>query len=202
MEEKQEVDKQLDLLKRKIIKLKNKVVVLKEREYGDEVDIEDILSIHHGNIVGDILTFPVALNRIGNLKNECDDYVKKLEHSLDHEVEEFDEFKGKLEKNAFKKLKESGIKSPTLRQIEVEVLPDPAYKEKRERIRQKQFQLIEAQTQQGHVENIYWSCKGKLDLLTKISDKIKPDDFENKILEESINGFSIKMVNKLIQSKF
>lgn len=182
------------------IPLKDKVVVLREIPFDGEIIVEDIVSIHYHNLFGDIVTFPVALNRIGNMKAEIEQIIREAEFELEFVTSELDEHKAVLEKQYFKALKESGINSPTLRQIEGEVLRDPSFKEKRELVRDKQLKLIALQGNQSKIENIYWSCKGKLDLLTKLADKLRPEEFENEILDETINGFAIKLLNKIGKS--
>lgn len=183
----------------KTINFKNKIIQLKLEEYTGEIDVEDLTQIHYFNLLGDILTFPSALNRIGNLLTEADANIKEYELDLKSAKVELRKRRALLEKEAWKNLKQQGINSPTLQQISNELLLDTTHDKYEEEYREDERGLIEVQRDRDHINNLYWSCKAKLDLLTRLSEKIRPEDFADEVLDSTINGILIRSVHPLIK---
>ena len=52
---------------RKNITIGDKVYQLQFDDFDEEMDIDNLLRIDHSNLVGEMVTFPVFVNRFGNL---------------------------------------------------------------------------------------------------------------------------------------
>ena len=175
------------------INLKNKIVLLKIDNFDGEIDMDDLLKIDYSNILGEVLTFPVLMNRIGILRADMQNVLSAEEFDLKVYAAKIGEM---LRKNLSKSETDAGgnkkVKQPTVQQLENEVLLDEGYI-----LRQKKLFRIRKEFE--YLDSLYWSAKDKSKKLDYCSGSIKPEDFENEILEASINGVSIKVREKLIK---
>lgn len=166
-----------------VIELPNKMVVLQIIDFDTDINVDEILKIDYGNTVGELLTFSVLNNRIANLKAEMEYQVSLAK--LDVEVLEaqmYEEYK--------KNLIASGDKA-TDKAVEASVVRDVRYSTIKKSLFMKQKNL-------GYVESLYWAAKDKADKLNKISEKLRPEEFEKELLEDTINGVMIKCTKKSI----
>ena len=62
----------------------------------------------------------------------------------------------------------------------------------------KQLNLIKIQKNRDMINSWYWAIKSKDEKLNKISEKLRPEDFESDLLEEKINGVLMKSFKKTI----
>ena len=176
-------------MKEKItLQLPNKTVIFEVKDFGDSpVDTEELLQVDTNAIVADCCTFPVLFNRIGIIKAEMDNYLREIQMEFDifeaeqrrkqrnDLVEIVTDSKGK-EKKAY----------PTEQEIKDAVLGSPSYKVKRQNLNKVKYQA-------DVIDALYWSAKSKDTKLNAISAKMKPEEFENEILEGVINSVQIKV---------
>lgn len=167
-----------------VIELKNRMAVLVTQPFDGDIDTESLLKIDYHNVIGEVLTFPVVFNRIANMKAEMSNIV--AEEKLDFEV-----FEAQLYKDHQQKLMALGEKKPSIKDVEASVLLDPKFvlKKKKFLSRQRDFEYL---------DSLYWSAQSKDTKLNRLSEKIKPEDFENELLEGTINGVVVKMTKKSI----
>jgi hypothetical protein len=170
----------------------DKIVVLELTAFDTDIDVDELTNIHYHNIIGEILTFPVVMNRVGNLRAEMEQIV--AETKLD-----FDIFEAGMQEKMRKKLTETietpkgpKVDKPTKDEVENAVLLSPEYKVKK-------LHLFKMQRNLAYVEALYWSAQSKDSKLNRLSEKLKPEEFEKEILETSINGIIIKVKNKSIK---
>lgn len=182
----------------KIINLKNKTIKITINDFNENIDIEDILKIDYANIIGELLTFPVILNRFGVLLADMDNLLRETTFNLKIAKDNLDLKKAEFEKKQYLELKKT-INAPTVTQISGAVLQDPEYQAEVEKYRIEERKLMKVQHDKDNINSIYWSSKMKSDILTKMTDKIQPKDFEGEILEGRINGMMIKVRDKLIK---
>ena len=90
------------------------------------------------------------------------------------------------------KMSAESEKKPTGKDLEAAVLRDTRFKIKKN-------SYIQAQKNFDYCDALYWSCQSKDTKLNKLIDRIKPGEFENDILEGTINGIMIRMVKKSIR---
>jgi hypothetical protein len=81
---------------------------------------------------------------------------------------------------------------PTLDEVEYAIIRSPEYKVKKKNI----FRL---QKEHDYVNSLYWAMKDKCDKVQKLTDKLRPEDFEKEIVEGEINGIMIRVKNKAIK---
>lgn len=175
------------------INLNEKIVLLKLQEFETDIETDEVLQIDYANILGELLTFPVILNRIGVLRAELENRVADLEFDVKVYAAKLGEM---FRKNKSRTDIDSGgnkkIKVPTVQEIENSVLLDEGYQ-----LRQKT--LFRAKKEYQIFDSLYWAAKDKSTKLDKCAMGIKPEDFENEIIEGAINGVMIKVRDKLIK---
>ena len=93
---------------RKNITIGDKVYQLQFDDFDEEMDIDNLLRIDHSNLVGEMVTFPVFVNRFGNLLAEAESKVAEVKLNL--EITE-----AKLKERLKAELQEvNGGKNPTV----------------------------------------------------------------------------------------
>ena len=167
------------------IPFKDKIAVLTIQNFEGDIDVESLVQIDYSNILGEILTFPVIFNRIANLKAEANNLMNQSKFDLEiFEAQLYEEHRLKMSAESEKK--------PTGKDLEAAVLRDTRFKIKKN-------SYIQAQKNFDYCDALYWSCQSKDTKLNKLIDRIKPGEFENDILEGTINGIMIRMVKKSIR---
>lgn len=143
------------------------------------IDPRAIVSIDHSNIMGEILFAGTMHNQIGNLKAEMDNAVKNLKLDLDV-------FESSLQEKYKNELVGKGIKT-TVSAIEGMVIQDPELIAKKRNFFQKE-------KQQQIIHNMYWGLSNKNQLLSKLSEKLQPEEFTADVLQKSFHNFSLTRV--------
>lgn len=176
---------QSDDVEKIIIELSTKIVVLKIQQFNTDVDTDELLRIDYANILGEVLTFPLIFNRIGNLRAEAAEIlaISKVD---------FDIFEAQLVAEYQKKLQAKTEKRITNKDIDSSIYTDARWgiKKKELILKEKNYNIIDA---------LYWGAKSKDTKLDKISEKIKPEEFEKELIEGVINGVMIKCSTKVMQ---
>jgi hypothetical protein len=181
-----------DNIQKVTIELKTKVIVLSLEPLDTDTNMDDFCKIQYHNIMGEILTCSVALNRVGNMLAEMDEIL--AESKLDFEIFYAQQQEKQRKSLTFQiDLPKGGTKvdKPTKDEVENAVMLTPEYKVKK-------LNLIKLQKNQSIINSWYWSIKSKDSKLEKISEKLQPTEFEKDILEGKINGVMLKKVNKEI----
>lgn len=162
----------------------NKIAVLTIHSFNGEIDVEQLVQIDYANLMGEILTFPVVFNRIANLRAEANNLLGRSK--FDMEV-----FEAQLYEEYRKSLSTRMEKKPTREDIKSSVVMDSRY-------RLKQYEVIENQKYFDYCDALYWSAQSKDTKLNRLIERMRPEEFENEILEETINGISIKIKRTVI----
>lgn len=168
-----------------VIELQKRTVVLSVQPFDGDIDTESLLKIDYSNILGEILTFPVVFNRIANMKAEVANILAEAKLS-------FEVFEAQKYEFYQKKLFAEGEKKPSIKDVDSAMLRDAAYVATKTKLfrRQRDF---------DYLESLYWSAQSKDTKLNRLSEKIRPEDFEKDLLEGSINNVMIKMARKSIK---
>ncbi len=170
------------------VNLDNSVVSLIV-ENPDEFDTEDILRIDYSNIIGELLTFPVIVNRVGILRADAENRVrsKKLEVDI---------YRADLSERFRKELSSIKVDNSGTRKV-VRPVNDAVNNtvEKDEGMRLKMNELMRAERDFAYIDSFYWGVKSKDSKLKAISGHV-PMDFESDIVCAAINGVNVKKSEK------
>jgi hypothetical protein len=153
--------------------------VLSISPFESNIDIDSLINTDYANILGEILTFPVLLNKLGLMKADCDNIL--AEEKFDMEVFEAQKWEEHRKRIA------GGGEKATEKIVENAVLMDQEFI-----LKKKKF--FKMQKQADYFNSIYWAAKDKSDKLNRLTDKLRPSEFEMELLGDSINGVMIKKV--------
>jgi len=167
------------------LELKDKIVNVKIHLFNDDEDIkaETLLRIDIVNLLSEIVTFPVILNKFGILLSEMDKKVseKKLELEI---------FEAKEKEVIVQKILDAKQK-PTNDRVDDTLKSTGNY-------RVKKTMLIKAVKERDYINSIYWAMKEKSDLLKKLSMTLREGDVDISLVQESFNGVQILKKKKTI----
>jgi hypothetical protein len=159
------------------ITLGSKVITLHYEDFDTDINVDDFTKIHYENIVGEIATMPVLMNRIGLLKAQVDNRLS--EEKLENQIHE-----AGLRKLFKSEMLTKGQKY-NLQDVDDAVETDAAWINRKRKI-------IRFENDCKVIESIYWALKSKDDKLNNIKNNLTPKEFENEIIEGTINGIMIK----------
>ena len=179
------------------IEIGTKMYILKIDENYNQFDVDEILKIDYSNIMGEVLTFPVILNKLGILLAEIEDSLRRQNFDYEKTEAELKKERAKAFDRAFQNFKKGGINNPTVSQCEKSAMDDNLVLEKEQESKFVRLKLLDVQRDRDYINSLYWSAKSKDDKLNKLSEKLRPDDFNKEIIEGKLNGISIKSTNKL-----
>lgn len=150
----------------------------------EEIDTESALNIDYANIIGELLTWSVYLNRMGIMKVNTEDAFRVA--GLQSKVAI-----ATATKNIRTNMIANGTAKPTEKAIENELHSSQAYIDAK-------MTLFAAEKRVGIMDSVYWAAQSKSKKIEVLSAKIKPEEFTENILEGKLNGIMINFSKKLI----
>lgn len=169
----------------KVVQVKDKTYRFNFEDFEEDVDIDDLLKIDYDNLLGEMITFPVIVNRFGTLLAEAESKV--AEAKLNLEV-----FEAKTKERIRIELTEQNGKSPTVEALNNAVLMNPAYQAMKKK-------LIDIQKTRDYINSAFWSAKDKSDKISILyrNSEASSEDFNKEVY--SSNGVSLKKTKKIIE---
>jgi hypothetical protein len=172
----------------------DKMIVLTLTPFDTDADMDDLTTIHHHNLIGEILTCPALLNRIGNLLADSREILSRAKLDFDiFYAQKYEEVVKKHTSSYTNSRQRVVIEKPSSTEIDQLIIRTPEYKVKKNKI-------ITLEKNHEILTSFYWAVKDKSDKVSKISDKLRPEEFEKEIIEETINSFQIKKAKKSIKN--
>lgn len=140
-------------------------------EFEDDLDLDKLLKIDYSNLMAEILTFPVVVNRLGLLAAQMDNEVKQSKLNL-----EVFEAKQKA------RIREEweGAKKPTNDEIDSLLMTNV-------KVIAKKKMLNDLTRDKEYLYTIYSSAKDKSEKLNKLSLTIKVGDVDDQIIQSQLN---------------
>lgn len=169
---------------KKIVKIGDKTYTLLIKAFDDDVEVDDLLQIDYSNLIGELVTFPVIVNRIGIMLAEAESAVS--EKKLNLEV-----FEAKMKERLRIQLAEMNGKAPTVEALNNAVLQEPSYQAMRKG-------LINAQKTRDYLNSVFWSAKDKSDKISFLMRNYEISE-DTKLSEQRLNGILIKKKKDLIK---
>ena len=172
-------------MQKKLITVGDTTYKLLFDDFDEDMDIDSLLKIDYSNIIGELITFPVIVNRFGNLLAEAESKVS--ETKLNFEV-----FESITKERLRVELAEAnGGKNPTVEALNNALLMNNAYQVMRKR-------LIEVQKTRDYINSIFWSAKDKSSKLDKLSLTVQGGDIPDSVIEGRVNNVLVKKTKKII----
>jgi hypothetical protein len=150
----------------------------------EEIDLDSLLRIDYAQILGELSSFSVFLNRLGILLAEAENTVR--EKTLDFKV-----YRSKLNERLRNELIDSKQK------ITNDKIDDLRRIDKTYYLKSKI--LNKFVKERDYVSSIYWSAKSKSDLLSKLALTISPGDIDPTIIRNIYNGVQINSRKKSLK---
>lgn len=172
-------------MQKKLITVGDTTYKLLFDDFDEDMDIDSLLKIDYSNIIGELITFPVIVNRFGNLLAEAESKVSETKLNL--EV-----FEAKTKERLRVELAEAnGGKNPTVEALNNALLMNNAYQVMRKR-------LIEVQKTRDYINSIFWSAKDKSSKLDKLSLTVQDSEIPDSVIEGRVNNVLVKKTKKII----
>lgn len=166
----------------------DRVVVFRTEDF-DDLDIDKLLKIDYANLMAEMITFPVVVNKLGILCADMDNLFQeaKLDLSI-YEAKTKDKFRGILETSDEK----GKIKRPTVDEVDSALTQDKIWKVKK----QKLNRILK---EKEYMYSVYMSAKDKSEKLNKLSLTIKSGDVNEQIIQSQLNNVHFKIKQGLIK---
>lgn len=171
---------------KKIINVGGQTLAIVYEEFDEKVDLDSLLKIDYSNLMGEIITFPIIVNRFGLLLADAESAVAEAKLTL-----EIYEAKAK-ERIRVQLVGENGGKNPTVDALNSAVIQDKGYQ-------QMKRKFIDAQKVRDYLNSAFWSAKDKSAKLDKLSLTIQDGELPDEVLERRVNGIKVKKVKKTIE---
>ena len=171
---------------KKIINVGGQTLAIVYEEFDEKVDLDNLLKIDYSNLMGEIITFPIIVNRFGLLLADAESAVAEAKLTLEiYEAKAKERFRVQL-------LGENGGKNPTVDASNSAVIQDKGYQ-------QMKRKFIDAQKVRDYLNSAFWSAKDKSAKLDKLSLTIQDGELPDEVLERRVNGIKVKKVKKTIE---
>lgn len=171
---------------KKIINVGGQTLAIVYEEFDEKVDLDSLLKIDYSNLMGEIITFPIIVNRFGLLLADAESAVAEAKLTLEiYEAKAKERFRVQL-------VGENGGKNPTVDALNSAVIQDKGYQ-------QMKRKYIDAQKVRDYLNSAFWSAKDKSAKLDKLSLTIQDGELPDEVLERCVNGIKVKKVKKTIE---
>lgn len=168
----------------------DKVVFFRTEEF-DDVDLDKLLSIDYNNLVAELVTFPVVVNRLGLL---CADMDNEFQQSkLDLSITEA-KLKQELREELTLSDEKGKVKRPTIDEVDSAMLNSLKWKVKKKG-------LLNVQKEKEYMYSIYQSARDKSNKLDKLSMTLRTGDIDDKIIQQQLNNVYFKIKDGAIKGE-
>ena len=173
-------------MEKRIIQIGGNTYKLIFDNFDEEVDIDSLLKIDYSNLIGELVTFPVILNRFGILLAEAESQVAETKLNMD-----VYEAKTK-EKLRIEHAEQNNGKAPTVEALNNAVVSNKAY----QAMKRKYIEVVKTR---DYINSIFWAVKDKSEKLNKLSLSIQPGDLSDSVIEGRVNNVLVKKTKKVIE---
>lgn len=172
-------------MNKKIINIGEQSYKLLYDEFEDGIDIDNLLKIDYSNLIGEIITFPIIVNKFGLLLADAESKVAETKLNIDvYESKAKERLRLRLQE-------ENGGKNPTVDALNSAVMQDKGY----QALKRKLIDVIKTR---DYINSIFWSCKDKSEKLNKLSLTIQNAEIPEEVLQGRVNNIVIKKVKRVI----
>lgn len=173
-------------MEKRIIQIGGNTYKLIFDNFDEDVDIDSLLKIDYSNLIGELVTFPVILNRFGILLAEAESQVAETKLNMD-----VYEAKTK-EKLRIELAEQNNGKAPTVEALNNAVVSNKAY----QAMKRKYIEVVKTR---DYINSIFWAVKDKSEKLNKLSLSIPPGDLSDSVIEGRVNNVLVKKTKKVIE---
>lgn len=173
-------------MEKRIIQIGGNTYKLIFDNFDEDVDIDSLLKIDYSNLIGELVTFPVILNRFGILLAEAESQVAETKLNMDvYEAKTKERLRIEL-------AEQNNGKSPTVEALNNAVVSNKAY----QAMKRKYIEVVKTR---DYINSIFWAVKDKSEKLNKLSLSIQPGDLSDSVIEGRVNNVLVKKTKKVIE---
>ena len=173
-------------MEKRIIQIGGNTYKLIFDNFDEDVDIDSLLKIDYSNLIGELVTFPVILNRFGILLAEAESQVAETKLNMDvYEAKTKERLRIEL-------AEQNNGKAPTVEALNNAVLSNKAY----QAMKRKYIEVVKTR---DYINSIFWAVKDKSEKLNKLSLSIQPGDLSDSVIEGRVNNVLVKKTKKVIE---
>lgn len=171
-----------------IFNIGEKVIKFSVGEFS-ELDVDKILKIDYGNLLAEMITFPVVLNRLGLLAADMDNEFQQAK--LDLLIYE-SKRKNELRDDMITSDEKGKSKKPTIDEVESALYLDKVWKA-------KMVKKNRIEKEKEYMYSVYSSAKDKSNKLDKLSLTIKSGDVDLQIIQKQMNNVYFKIKDGMVK---
>ena len=173
-------------MEKRIIQIGGNTYKLIFDNFDEDVDIDSLLMIDYSNLIGELVTFPVILNRFGILLAEAESQVAETKLNMDvYEAKSKERLRIEL-------AEQNNGKAPTVEALNNAVVSNKAY----QAMKRKYIEVVKTR---DYINSIFWAVKDKSEKLNKLSLSIQPGDLSDSVIEGRVNNVLVKKTKKVIE---
>ena len=173
-------------MEKRIIQIGGNTYKLIFDNFDEDVDIDSLLKIDYSNLIGELVTFPVILNRFGILLAEAESQVAETKLNMDvYEAKTKERLRIEL-------AEQNNGKAPTVEALNNAVVSNKAY----QAMKRKYIEVVKTR---DYINSIFWAVKDKSEKLNKLSLSIQPGDLSDSVIEGRVNNVLVKKTKKAIE---
>lgn len=173
-------------MEKRIIQIGGNTYKLIFENFDEDVDIDSLLKIDYSNLIGELVTFPVILNRFGILLAEAESQVAETKLNMDvYEAKTKERLRIEL-------AEQNNGKAPTVEALNNAVVSNKAY----QAMKRKYIEVVKTR---DYINSIFWAVKDKSEKLNKLSLSIQPGDLSDSVIEGRVNNVLVKKTKKVIE---
>lgn len=173
-------------MEKRIIQIGGNTYKLIFDNFDEDVDIDSLLKIEYSNLIGELVTFPVILNRFGILLAEAESQVAETKLNMDvYEAKTKERLRIEL-------AEQNNGKAPTVEALNNAVVSNKAY----QAMKRKYIEVVKTR---DYINSIFWAVKDKSEKLNKLSLSIQPGDLSDSVIEGRVNNVLVKKTKKVIE---
>lgn len=173
-------------MEKRIVQIGGNTYKLIFDNFDEDVDIDSLLKIDYSNLIGELVTFPVILNRFGILLAEAESQVAETKLNMDvYEAKTKERLRIEL-------AEQNNGKAPTVEALNNAVVSNKAY----QAMKRKYIEVVKTR---DYINSIFWAVKDKSEKLNKLSLSIQPGDLSDSVIEGRVNNVLVKKTKKVIE---
>jgi hypothetical protein len=149
---------------KKTIEVNNLEYKIISKDLDKNIDIDNLLKIDLSNVVGEIVNFPVIVNKFGIMVANKEREISELKITIDV-------LEAQLKEELRNKHEADGIKPPTVEQLNT-------YASKNDKMQEYQLYLCKITEERDILQSTMWCARDKSGKLDKISLSLMSDDIK------------------------
>lgn len=157
--------------------------------FNDNIDADTYMKTDTTDILGEMITFPVLMNRVGTLRADANNDMEAAKFSMNIKKAELSEKyrndNSYLKDASYGRAGTKTLVKPVESEIDNNVMLDTEYQ-----VLYRNY--LTAKKTYEIIDSLYWSANAKNKKLDVLSIKLLPQEFEADMIERAINGIQIR----------